>query len=70
MVVETTEKLVSYKAYLEQHADTHASVIEWTDFKWQLANSIRTINAFEQFTGITFLEKEKQFLRKTTKNFP
>ncbi|MGD6852116.1 MAG: lysine 2,3-aminomutase [Candidatus Bathyarchaeia archaeon] len=44
--------------------------MEWTDFRWQLANCIRTIKAFEQFTGINFSEKEKQLLRKTIKKFP
>ncbi len=70
MVVETTEKLVSYEAYLAQNVDAHASVFEWTDYRWQLANSIRTIDAFEQYTGISFSKKQKQLLQKTVKKFP
>jgi lysine 2,3-aminomutase len=69
-VVVMEEALISYNAYINQHEEDHASVIEWTDYKWQLQNSIRTIDAFEQFIGISFLEKEKIELKKTIQKFP
>jgi lysine 2,3-aminomutase len=40
------------------------------DYNWQLANSIKTIAAFEQFTGIHFKEAEKRELEKTIQKFP
>lgn len=70
MVIETMEKLLSYEAYITQHEDTHASVIEWMDYKWQLSNSIKTIDTFEQFTGISFSKNEKELLQKTIQKFP
>ncbi len=40
------------------------------DYRWQLANSIRTIEDFEEFMGIHFSNKEKRELRKTIDHFP
>jgi lysine 2,3-aminomutase len=40
------------------------------NYNWQLNNSIKTIEAFEEFMGIKFTIKEKQELKKTTKKFP
>lgn len=70
MVNRLPENLTSYQQYLTQHEDTHASVIEWMDYKWQLANSIKTIPAFEQFTGIHLKETEKREIQKTIQKFP
>jgi lysine 2,3-aminomutase len=64
------EELFSYRSYISQHQDEHASVFEWTDYKWQLNNSIRTIDSFEQFTGIHFKDNEKEELEKTIAKFP
>ncbi len=40
------------------------------DYRWQLKNSIRTIEAFEDFMGIRFSKKEKVQLQKTVEKFP
>ncbi|MCW4017858.1 MAG: lysine 2,3-aminomutase [Candidatus Bathyarchaeota archaeon] len=42
----------------------------WRDYKWQLANSIRTIAAFEKLTGITFSQRERKKLEDTMNKFP
>jgi lysine 2,3-aminomutase len=40
------------------------------DYHWQLKNSIKTIEAFEDFMGITFTKEEKTQLEKTIAKFP
>ncbi len=37
---------------------------------WQIKNSIKTIEAFENFMGIAFSKKEKKELEKTVEKFP
>jgi lysine 2,3-aminomutase len=70
LIVEKTESLFSYESYLSKNLDATVSVIEWTDYRWQLSNSIRTIEAFENFMGVTFSKKERMELEKTVKKFP
>jgi lysine 2,3-aminomutase len=67
--VEKTEMPPSYQSYIST-IDTPVSVIQWMDYRWQLKNSIRTIDDFEDFMGITFTKKEKAELQKTTQKFP
>jgi len=40
------------------------------DYRWQLNNSIKTIEAFEEFMCIKFSAKEKKELKKTIEKFP
>lgn len=42
----------------------------WTNYKWQLSNSITDINTFEKVTGIKFTENEHEDLEKTISKFP
>jgi len=70
LIVENTETLPSYQTYISKRLDTSISLVEWTDYNWQLKNSIRTIEAFESFMGITFPKKERRALEKTVKKFP
>lgn len=42
----------------------------WKDWKWQIKNSIRTLEKFEYLTGIKFEEKERADLEKTFEKFP
>lgn len=46
------------------------TVLEWKDYEWQLKNCIKTIETFENFTGIIFSKKEKKELEKTIQKFP
>ena len=57
---------MSYQSYVSKKLDEPVSVIEWMDYKWQLKNSIKTIEAFESFMGITFSQKEKKELRENS----
>jgi lysine 2,3-aminomutase len=36
----------------------------WRDWKWQLKHAIKSIDKFEQLTGITFEKKEKEILKR------
>ncbi len=42
----------------------------WVDWKWQIRNSIRDIESFEQLTGIKFSNEEKEDLKQTLDLFP
>lgn len=47
-----------------------STLSNWNDWKWQLKNSISTVEQFETLTGISFSTAEKEKLRKTTEKFP
>ena len=47
-----------------------SSISNWKDWKWQLKNSINTLDKFELLTGIEFSENERQKLKKTFDKFP
>ena len=38
----------------------NSNISNWKDWKWQLKNSIKTIEKFEFLTGINFPEEEKK----------
>jgi lysine 2,3-aminomutase len=42
----------------------------WVDWKWQVRNTIKTIDDFERLSGITFPKEQKQQLQKTIDHFP
>ena len=70
MIVEKTESLLSYEAYLSRNLQNFVTLSEWTDYQWQLNNAINSIEDFENFTGIKFTQKEQRELRKTVHKFP
>ena len=71
MVIKKTESLLNHQeAYISRIVNSAVIYREWKDYKWQLSNSIKTIVAFEKFTGITFNEKEHKKLEKTIQKFP
>ena len=70
MGVEKTANFLGYQVYPAQNERANAPVDEWEDYRWQLNNSIKTVSAFEKFTGITFTEKEHRGLEKTIRKFP
>ncbi len=47
-----------------------SNISNWKDWKWQLKNSIKTIQKFELLTGIKFSKDEKAALEKTLERFP
>ena len=70
MVLAKNEKTVAYQTYMAKGTNTHAPGSFWSDYKWQLKNAIRSIDAFERFTGITFTVKERKKMEKTIQKFP
>ena len=70
LVLEEAESLVSNQSYFHKNVESYSTFNEWKDYKWQLNHSIKTIAAFEKFTGISFTEKEKRKLEKTIRKFP
>jgi lysine 2,3-aminomutase len=69
LIVEKTQPPPSYQSYASKTCDP-VSVIEWMDCRWQLENSIKTIDEFKNFMGIKFTKKEKAELQKTIEKFP
>lgn len=47
-----------------------STISNWRDWKWQLKNTIRSIDQFEKLTGIRFDEEEKSKLKETLDKFP
>ena len=47
-----------------------STISNWRDWKWQLKNSINTIEQFEKLIGISFSEEEKDNLKETLEKFP
>lgn len=70
MIVEKTENLVSYQSYLKRNVGANITVAEWLDYKWQLRNSIKTVDAFEALTGIKFSAAEREEIEQTIAKFP
>ncbi|WP_163709622.1 lysine 2,3-aminomutase [Mangrovibacterium lignilyticum] len=48
----------------------NSTISHWKDWKWQLRNTIKTIDQFEFLTGIRFTEDEKENLKETLDKFP
>jgi lysine 2,3-aminomutase len=70
LVVEKTETIISYQEHAAKNGEANITVREWKNYKWQLNNSIKTVAAFERFTGIIFTEEEHEELEKTISKFP
>ena len=47
-----------------------STISNWKDWKWQIKNTIKTIDKFELLTGIQFSEAEKNNLKQTLDRFP
>ncbi|WP_319466432.1 lysine 2,3-aminomutase [uncultured Pseudodesulfovibrio sp.] len=47
-----------------------ASKSDWTDWKWHIRHSIKTVDDFERVLGITFPEKKKAIFERTIHKFP
>ncbi|NCB07986.1 MAG: lysine 2,3-aminomutase [Bacteroidia bacterium] len=47
-----------------------SDISNWKDWKWQIRNSVKTIERFELLTGIHFAEEERVKLKTTLERFP
>ncbi|SMF30103.1 lysine 2,3-aminomutase [Desulfovibrio gilichinskyi] len=50
--------------------DEDSSRDDWTDWKWHIRNSIKTVAGFEKALGIKFSDKERKMHEQTLKKFP
>jgi len=55
---------------LTRKIDSDAQFGQWSNWKWQLKNSITKISSFERLTGIAFASAEREELEKTIRTFP
>ena len=55
---------------IAQKIDNKAEISDWTNWKWQLRHSIKTLEQFENLTGIKFESKETEQLQQTFEKFP
>ncbi len=47
-----------------------ASKSDWTDWKWHIRHSIKTVDDFERVLGVSFPEKKKRAFVRTVLKFP
>ncbi len=50
--------------------EDETKISNWKDWKWQIKNSIKSLEKFEYITGIKFDKEEKEQLHKTFEKFP
>ncbi|MDA3882798.1 MAG: lysine 2,3-aminomutase [Bacteroidales bacterium] len=55
---------------IAQKLDKGSEISSWKDWKWQLKHLVRTVEQFENLTGIKFDEEEKHGLEETFSKFP
>jgi len=55
---------------IAERIEEELKISKWKDWRWQLKHSIRTIEKFEQLTGVSFDKKEKEDLKLTFEKFP
>ena len=55
---------------LANRIHSESTISNWKDWKWQIKNTIRTIDQFTKLTGILFAAEEKETLKETLDKFP
>ncbi len=50
--------------------DFESSKSDWTDWKWHIRNTIKTVSSFEKALGITFSDRERKKHELTLRKFP
>lgn len=64
------EIYTKHQKSIAQKIDPNSVLINWRDWKWQVRNTIKTIDQFECLTGIKFSPDEKEKLIRTQEKFP
>ncbi|SDK35656.1 lysine 2,3-aminomutase [Maridesulfovibrio ferrireducens] len=60
----------SHQQQLSDILDEDSSKTDWTDWKWHIRNSIKTVSGFEKALGIKFTDKQRRLHEQTLKKFP
>jgi len=55
---------------IAERIDDEPRIRNWKDWRWQLKHAIKSLDKFEEVTGITFTNKEREGLYKTFDKFP
>jgi len=55
---------------IAEKIDGEPQIRNWKNWRWQLKHSIKSLEKFEEVTGIKFNEKEREALYKTFDKFP
>ncbi|WP_027177499.1 lysine 2,3-aminomutase [Maridesulfovibrio bastinii] len=50
--------------------ETNVTRSDWTDWKWHIRNSVRTVEDFERVLGVDFSDTERRIYRRTLDKFP
>ncbi|WP_303864767.1 lysine 2,3-aminomutase [Alkalibaculum bacchi] len=64
------ERIDFIHLYMDDKKLNEESLSKWTDWKWQIKNSIRKIETVEKVLGISFSENKKNKLQETLNAFP
>jgi len=64
MIFDNTQQAIANRI------DDEPRISSWKDWRWQMKHSIKSVDKFEQLTGIKFDESEKSKLRTTFDKFP
>jgi lysine 2,3-aminomutase len=55
---------------IAEKISSDSTLKNWRDWKWQLKNSINSIDKFEKLSGVKFSEEQRKKLNKTLDKFP
>lgn len=64
MIYDTTQQAIANRI------EDEPRISNWKDWRWQMRHSIRSVDKFEELTGIRFEEEEKKKLLATFDKFP
>ncbi len=64
MIFDNTQQAIANRI------DDEPRISSWKDWRWQMKHSIKSVDKFEQLTGIKFNESEKSKLKTTFDKFP
>lgn len=62
--------MTEHEQSIANSLDKEASKARWTDWKWQVRHSIRSVDDLEAVSGVSFGEEERAKLAKTMDTFP
>ena len=62
--------MTEHEQSIANSLDKEATKARWTDWKWQVRHSIRSVDDLEAVTGVSFGEEERAKLAKTMDTFP
>lgn len=56
--------------YMNDKKLNEKSLIKWTDWRWQIKNSIKKIETVEKILNVSFSEEKRKKLQETIDAFP